>query len=106
MKPSYILAGLAAALPVLAAAQGVAIISSEKDNALTVLDLKTQAVTGTIATCKRPRHMQITPDGKQLAVSCGDSGEADLIDLATRKSLGTVPLGELLPHSFGPEHLK
>jgi PQQ-dependent catabolism-associated beta-propeller protein len=90
---------LAAALPlVLAAAgahaQGVAWISSEKDNALALLDLKTMAITGTVATCKRPRHMQLTPDGKQLVVACGDSGEADFIDLATRKSVKRVKLGD------------
>jgi PQQ-dependent catabolism-associated beta-propeller protein len=82
------------ALPLAAAAQGVAYVSSEKDHALTVLDLKTQAVVGTVATCKRPRHMQITPDGKQLAVACGDSHEADFIDLATRKSVRRVKLGD------------
>ncbi len=82
------------ALPALVAAQGVAYISSEKDHALTVLDLKTQAVVGTVPTCKRPRHMQITPDGQQLAVACGDSNEADFIDLGTRKSVRRVKLGE------------
>lgn len=89
-----LLAAWAAALPLLAAAQGVAFVSSEKDNAISLLDLKTQTVTGTIATCKRPRHMQLTPDGKQLAVACGDSHEADFIDLATRKSVRRVKLGE------------
>jgi PQQ-dependent catabolism-associated beta-propeller protein len=77
-----------------AQAQGVAYISSEKDHALTVLDLKTQAVTGTVSTCKRPRHMQLTPDGKQLVVACGDSAEADFIDLATRKSVKKIKLGD------------
>ncbi|MFM2058088.1 MAG: hypothetical protein RLY71_2473 [Pseudomonadota bacterium] len=80
-------------LGALAQAQ-VAFVSSEKDNTLTVLDLKTQAVTGTVATCKRPRHMVITPDGKQLMVACGDSGQADVIDLATRKSVRKIGLGE------------
>jgi PQQ-dependent catabolism-associated beta-propeller protein len=88
---------LAAALlcaPLLTYAQGVALVSSEKDHALAIVDLKTQAVVGTIATCKRPRHLQFTPDGKQLAVACGDSGEADFIDLATRKSVRRVSLGD------------
>jgi PQQ-dependent catabolism-associated beta-propeller protein len=76
-----------------AGAQGVAWISSEKDNALALLDLKTQAITGTVATCKRPRHMQLTPDGKQLVVACGDAGEADFIDIATRTSAKRVKLG-------------
>ena len=53
---------LGAAAP--AQAQGVAWVSSEKDNALTLVDLKTGTVTGTVPTCKRPRHLQRTPDGK------------------------------------------
>ena len=72
----------------------VAIVSSEKDHALAVVDLKTQAVVGTIATCKRPRHLWRTPDAKQLLVSCGDSGQADVIDLATRKSVRKMDLGD------------
>ncbi len=72
----------------------VAYVSSEKDNALAILDLKTQAVTGTVPTCKRPRHMMRTPDGKQLLVACGDSSKADVIDLATRKSVRQIDLGE------------
>jgi PQQ-dependent catabolism-associated beta-propeller protein len=89
---------IAAALLGLAAlavqAEGVVYVSSEKDHALTVVDIKTQAVTGTVATCKRPRHMQRSPDGKQLWVACSESNAADVIDLATRKSLRRIPLGE------------
>jgi len=80
--------GLAAAQ-----AQGVAYVSSEKDNALTIIDLKTLAVTGTLPSCKRPRHLQRTADGKQMLVACTDSNQADIIDLATRKSVGKLPLG-------------
>ena len=75
-------------------AQGVAFVSSEKDNALTVIDLKTLAIAGTVPTCKRPRHMQLTPDGKQLMVACGESNAADVIDIATRKSVRKLPLGD------------
>lgn len=82
------------AATVAAQAQGVAFVSSEKDHALSVLDLKTQAVTGTIATCKRPRHMQLSPDGKQLLVACAESNQLDVIDVATRKSVRKVPFGE------------
>jgi DNA-binding beta-propeller fold protein YncE len=77
-----------------AMAQGTAYVSSEKDHAITVLDLTAQAVTGTIATCKRPRHLQLTPDGKQLLVACSESNQADVIDLATRKSLRRFALGD------------
>lgn len=87
-------AGLLFGLAPAALAQGVAWISSEKDHALTLLDLKTQAVIGTVPTCKRPRHMQFTPDGKQVAVACGESAEADFIDVATKKSVRRVALGD------------
>ena len=47
----------------LAAAQGTAYVSSEKDDALTLIDAATLAVKGTVPTCKRGRHIQRTPDG-------------------------------------------
>jgi len=76
-----------------AQAQGLAYVSSEKDDALTVIDLATLAVKGTIATCKRGRHLQLTPDRK-LLVACTDSNVADLIDPASGKSLRRIPLGD------------
>ena len=75
------------------AAQGTAYVSSEKDDALTLIDTKTLAVKGTIAPCKRGRHIQRLPDGK-LMVACTDSNAADVIDPATGKSVRRVPLGD------------
>ena len=75
-----------------ALAQGTAYVSSEKDNSLTLIDLATLAVKGTIATCKRARHVQLTPDAK-IMVACTDSNAADIIDPATAKSLRRIPLG-------------
>src|SRR3954463_5053417 len=85
---------LAAVLPVHAGDSGLAYISSEKDHAITMVDLKTLSVLGVISTCKRPRHMQRLSGGTQLMVACSDSGRADLIDLATRRSIGSLPLGD------------
>ena len=85
---------LATLLAAPAFAQGTAFVSSEKDHAITVLDLKTQAVTGTIATCKRPRHMQLLPGGTQMLVACGESSQADVIDVATRKSVRRISFGD------------
>ena len=68
---------LAAPLAVHAQGSGFAYVSSEKDHAITVVDLKTLAVVGTIRTCKRPRHMQRVAGGTQLMVACSDSGRAD-----------------------------
>ena len=62
MKPHTLFALLlAATLSVHAKDSGLAYISSEKDHAITMVDLKTLAVVGTIPTCKRPRHMQRLP---------------------------------------------
>ena len=74
-------------------AQGTAYVSSEKDNSLTMIDLATLTVKGTIATCKRARHVQITPDAK-IMVACTDSNAADIIDPASGKSLRRLPLGK------------
>lgn len=74
-------------------AQGTVYVSSEKDDALTLIDTGSLAVKGTIATCKRARHVQLTPD-RQLMVACTDSNAADLIDLASGKSLRRLPLGD------------
>jgi PQQ-dependent catabolism-associated beta-propeller protein len=73
---------------------GIAYASSEKDHALTMIDVKSQAVVGTLPTCQRPRHMQLLAGGAQLIVACGDSKQADIIELASRKSVGKVPLGD------------
>jgi PQQ-dependent catabolism-associated beta-propeller protein len=83
-------AGLAATVQ---AAAGTAYVSSEKDQALTLIDLATLSVKGTIPTCKRGRHVQLTPDGK-IMVACTDSNAADVIDPATGKSLRRIPLGD------------
>ena len=76
-----------------ACAQGTVYVSSEKDDALTMIDLATLSIKGTIPTCKRGRHLQLTPDRK-LMLACSDSGVADLIDPATGKSLRRIPLGD------------
>lgn len=75
------------------AAQGTAYVSSEKDDALTLIDLATLSVKGTVSTCQRSRHVQVTRDRK-LLVACTDANAADLIDPATGKSLRRIPLGD------------
>ena len=72
--------GLGTAAP----AQGTAYVSSEKDQAITLIDLATLSVKGTIPTCKRGRHIQLTPD-RLIMLACSDSNAADVIDPATRQ---------------------
>ncbi|RZL93463.1 MAG: hypothetical protein EOP82_07795 [Variovorax sp.] len=76
-----------------ALAQGTAYVSSEKDQALTLIDLATLSVKGTIPTCKRGRHIQLTPE-RLIMLACTESNAADVIDPATGKSLRRIPLGD------------
>jgi PQQ-dependent catabolism-associated beta-propeller protein len=81
-----------------ALAQATAYVSSEKDGALTMIDLSTLAVKGTVPTCKRARHILLTPE-RRLMVACTDSNEADIIDPASGKSVRRIALGDS-PEAF------
>src|SRR5689334_2724956 len=54
------------------AASGKVFVSSEKDNAMAIIDAATSAVVGSAPLCKRPRHMQLAPGGQRLLVACSD----------------------------------
>lgn len=84
---------LGACLGVAALAQGTAYVSSEKDQAVTLIDLGTLSVKGTIPTCKRGRHIQLMPD-RLIMLACTESNVADVIDPATGKSVRRIPLGD------------
>ena len=83
---TILLVALLAAQP--ASAQGLALVSSEKDHAIAVVDLATRAVTGTIATCKRPRHMQLLSEGRQLLVATHSHGCTILAGESESKGAG------------------
>lgn len=68
-------------------------VSSEKDNSIQVFDTQGLRVAA-IDVCKRPRHMQFSRDHRQIYVSCGDSNQMGLVDVASAKMTGTVALGD------------
>lgn len=57
-------------------------VSSEKDNAVSVLDGRTYALVKTIPTAARPRHLQFSPDRTRIFAACGDGNAIDIIDVA------------------------
>ena len=73
---------------------GQLFISSEKDNGLVVVDAAKTEVTGAIALCKRPRHMQLTPDRLRLMVACSDDHKIVVMDVASRKIVEQIDVGE------------
>ena len=68
-------------------------VSSEKDNRIQVFDTQGLRLSA-IDVCKRPRHMQFSPDHRQIYVSCGDSNQMGRVDLASAKVTETMPLGD------------
>jgi PQQ-dependent catabolism-associated beta-propeller protein len=73
---------------------GQLFISSEKDNGLVVVDSAKAEVTGAIPLCKRPRHMQFTPDRTKLMVACSDDHKIVVMDVASRKIVEQIDVGE------------
>lgn len=84
---------------VYAQSTGAVYVSSEKDNAIYVFnaDGDRQAK---IEVCDRPRDMAFSADKKQIMVVCGDSNALGIVDMATGRLTGSVPLGDS-PEMFG-----
>lgn len=65
-------------------ATGFVFVSSEKDNAVHVLDAETLAIIKRIGTAARPRHLQFDPTHARIFVACGDGDAIDIIDVASQ----------------------
>ena len=89
-----LVAGFALTPAIQAKDTGQLFISSEKDNGLVVVDAAKAEVTGAIKLCKRPRHMQLTPDRTKLMVACSDDHRIVVMDIASRKIVDRLDVGE------------
>jgi PQQ-dependent catabolism-associated beta-propeller protein len=86
---------LAAALgPVQAKDTGRVFVSSEKDNAIAIVDAAKAEVVASPLVCKRPRHMQLSPDRLQLFVACSDEHSVAIWDIAAGKVSARLDVGE------------
>ncbi|MDB5941832.1 MAG: beta-propeller repeat protein [Ramlibacter sp.] len=72
---------------------GQVFVSSEKDNALVVIDAARAEVAGSVPLCKRPRHMQLGPDRARLFVACSDGNHIAVWDIASRKVVDKLDVG-------------
>ncbi|OJU91127.1 MAG: hypothetical protein BGO13_14405 [Burkholderiales bacterium 66-5] len=68
-------------------------VSSEKDNVLQVFNTRGDRLSA-IEVCKRPRAMMFTEQHSKIVVSCGDSDQLGIVDVASAKLVDTVPVGE------------
>lgn len=73
---------------------GLLFVSSEKDNAVAIVDAAKAQLVAAPAVCKRPRHMQHSPDRTQLLVACSDDHRVVFWDIATRKVTARLDVGE------------
>ncbi len=72
---------------------GQVFVSSEKDNALAVVDAARGEVSAAIPICKRPRHLQLGPDRSKLFVACSDGNHIAVWDIAARKVVDKLDVG-------------
>jgi PQQ-dependent catabolism-associated beta-propeller protein len=94
--PEWVLAALALLLlaaPAFAVT-GKVYVSSEKDNAMAIVDPASSAVVASAPLCKRPRHMQLAPGGQRLLVACSDEHRVLVWDLAGGKAVEKLEVGE------------
>lgn len=73
---------------------GKLFVSSEKDNAIAILDGASGDILAAPAVCKRPRHMRLTPDRTQLLIACSDDHEVLVWDVARGRPLRSIAVGE------------
>lgn len=69
-------------------------VTSEKDNAVTVVDPVKMEVVATHPVCKRPRHMQLSPDRQLLYIACSDDHRVAVWDIAASKVTARLEVGE------------
>lgn len=68
---------------------------STQDAGVSIIDLETMAVTGTIdVKAPAPRGLGVTEDGKFLVVATRDNGSVSIIDTATNEVLSQVKVGQ------------
>ena len=73
---------------------GYLFVSSENDNAVTVLDGKSFQVVKAIATGERPRDMKLSADRSQVFVIASNSERVDVIDIAKLEVVRSIDVGE------------
>jgi PQQ-dependent catabolism-associated beta-propeller protein len=61
---------------------------------MTIVDAAKHEVVAAAPLCKRPRHMQLTPDRKQLLVACSDDHRVLAWDIAGNKVAAKLDVGE------------
>jgi YVTN family beta-propeller protein len=73
--------------------QGRIVIANQGSDSVTVLDVATNGVVGTVPTGASPHHAISTPDGKEFWVTLFKENHLQIFDSATLQPLGQVDIG-------------
>src|SRR4030065_693887 len=66
-------------------------VASEGSDTVSVMDVGSMKVTGTIAVGAGPQHVAISPDRRYAFVTCSRSAEVWILDLPAHAVAATVP---------------
>ena len=70
-------------------------VSSLKDDAMYIYDIKTKKVTGRVNTGEGPNWIVFTPDGKYACISNAETDDVSIIDAKTRREVTRVKVGKV-----------
>lgn len=73
---------------------GKLFVSSEKDHAIAIVDPAKAEVLSAPPVCKRPRHMQLSPDRTLLYIACSDDDQVAVWDVAAGKVTARLAVGD------------
>src|SRR3970282_1711537 len=76
-----------------AAAGPIAYVTNEKSDDVSVIDTGRNTVVRTIRVGKRPRGVEISPDGRRVYVSNGNSDSVSVVDAEAGKEVEAWPAG-------------
>jgi YVTN family beta-propeller protein len=69
-------------------------VTNRGEDTVSIVDGGSLAVSGAVKVSKFPIRVKITPDGKRALVSCAESGDVAVLDVAQRKELKRIPMGQ------------
>ena len=70
-------------------------VSSLKDDAMYIYDVKAKKVTGRVNTGEGPNWIVFTPDGKYACISNAESDDVSIVDAKTRREVTRVKVGKV-----------
>jgi YVTN family beta-propeller protein len=70
-------------------------VSSLKDDAMYIYDVKAKRVTGRVSTGEGPNWIVFTPDGKYACISNADTDDVSIIDAKSRHEVTRVKVGRV-----------